>query len=81
MSATHSEHFDRDLTAAHPAARNRAIGEIVRLAREAGLEIRHRPQGWTTVVDGETRHWWPAQVNLFVDYLADEIRNTLEVAR
>lgn len=72
-----SEHFDLDLTRAPQRERVRLLGEIIKVGREAGIEIRHRAHGWSTTVDGETKNWWPAQANLFADYVADKARERL----
>lgn len=80
MSVTHSEHFDLDLSKATPQQRGTYLSEIIKLAREYGVEVQHRREGWTTIVNGERQNWWPAQINLFVDHLADEIREAVILA-
>ena len=78
MSATFSDAFGVDLSKEPEAERVKAIGETIRLAKRIGMTVRHRPQGWTTVAeDGTTKNWWPAQVNLFADYVHDEATKVL----
>lgn len=69
--ATWSQTFDTDLSRCPEEIRKTAVGKTLRTARQAGIQVRHRAQGWsTTDPEGKVQHWWPAQVNLFADYVA-----------
>lgn len=77
-----SQHFDMDLTRAPAAVRTAHLGEIIKLGRDHGVTIRHRASGWSTeTTSGERKNWWPAQANLFADYVADEVRAALKEAQ
>ncbi len=69
--ALRSIYYDLDVTRQPEKRKGELIGEIIKMARERGIVVKHRAQGWATEVQGERKSWWPAQANLFVDYLAD----------
>ncbi len=73
-----SDAWGVDLRRIGVAKRNAAVGESIALAREVGLEIKHRPQGWSLrEPGGQWINFWPVDVNLFVDHIADYARAKL----
>ena len=73
--ATWSTTFGTDLSRVPDRTRIAAVGKTIRTARAAGIEVRHRSKGWTTIAGDEVLHWWPADVNRFADYVAQVARD------
>jgi hypothetical protein len=71
--ALHSVYYDLDVTRQPESRKGELYGEIIKMARERGIVVKHRQSGWATEVQGERKSWWPAQGNLFVDYLANQM--------
>lgn len=69
--ALRSLYYDLDVTRQPERRKGELYGEIIKMARDRGITVKHRQSGWATEWQGERKSWWPAQGNLFVDYLAD----------
>ena len=59
-----------------------AIAGAIRQCREAGIEFRHRRDGWAIKInDRPWRSFWSREVNVFIDFIEQLAIERKEIAQ